>query len=245
MTARTYVLVPGAGGSAWSWHLLVPELRRRGHEAIAVDLPAADDTAGLREYADAIVAAAGDRGQVVLVAQSMGGLSAPLACDRLDVAELVLINAMIPVPGETGGDWWAATGQEQARRELDVREGRAPDAPFDLRVMFFHDVPDAVTEQAMTVEPGQSGTPFGEPWPLAAWPDVPTRVLSGRDDRFFPVDFQIRVARQRLGLTPETLPGGHLIALSRPAELAQTLDRAQGDAAPAAGGVRRGPRAST
>jgi pimeloyl-ACP methyl ester carboxylesterase len=222
VTARTYVLVPGAGGSAWYWHRLVPELGRRGHRAVAVELPAADDEAGLREYADTIVAAAG-RERVVLVAQSMGGLSAPLACDRLDVTELVLVNAMIPAPGETGGDWWTATGQDQARRELDIREGRSPDAPFDPRVTFFHDVPAAVTEQAMTVEPAQSGTPFRDPWPLPAWPDVPTRVLSGEQDRLFPVDFQIRIARQRLGITPETLPGGHLVALSRPEELAARL----------------------
>lgn len=223
MTPRTYLLVPGAGGSAWYWHRLVPELRRRGHEAIAVDLPAADDAAGLREYADTIVTAAADRAPVVLVAQSMGGLSAPLACDRLEVDELVLVNAMIPVPGETGGDWWTATGQEQARRDLDLREGRTPDAPFDPRVTFFHDVPEAVTAEAMTVEPAQSGTPFGEPWPLAAWPDVPTRVLCGEHDRLFPVDFQVRLARQRLGLTAETMPGGHLVALSRPADLAARL----------------------
>jgi pimeloyl-ACP methyl ester carboxylesterase len=221
--SATYVLVPGAGGSAWYWHRLVPELRRRGHEAIAVDLPAADDQAGLHEYADTIVAAAADTERVVLVAQSMGGFSAPLACDRLDVSALVLVNAMVPAPGETAGDWWAATGQEQARRDLDVREGRPPDAPFDPRVMFFHDVPAAVTEEGMRAEPGQSGTPFGEPWPLAAWPDVPTRVLTAEQDRLFPADFQIRVARERLGITPETLPGGHLVALSRPAELAALL----------------------
>jgi pimeloyl-ACP methyl ester carboxylesterase len=224
MRKRTYVLVPGAGGSAWYWHRLEAELRRRGHEAIAVELPAADDEAGLGTYADAIVAAAGDRRGVVLVAQSMGGLSAPLACERLAASELVLVNAMIPRPGETGGDWWTATGQEQARRELDAREGRDPDAPFDPRVMFFHDVPQEVAEQAMSVDPGQSGTPFGEPWPLAAWPEVPTRVLSSRDDRLFPADFQARIARERLGRTPEVLPGGHLVALSQPAELAARLD---------------------
>ncbi|MFI7542081.1 alpha/beta fold hydrolase [Actinoplanes sp. NPDC049599] len=220
---RTYLLVPGAGGSAWYWHRLVPELRRRGHEAIAVELPAADDRAGLREYADTIVAAAGDHERLVLVAQSMGGLSAPLACDRLEVTELILVNAMIPAPGETGGDWWTVTGQEQARRALDEREGRAPDAPFDPRVMFFHDVPAEVTEAAMAVETPQSGTPFGEPWPLDAWPAVPTRVLSGEQDRLFPAAFQARIARQRLGITAEPVPGGHLVALSRPAELAARL----------------------
>jgi pimeloyl-ACP methyl ester carboxylesterase len=53
---------------------------------------------------------------------------------------------------------------------------------------------------------------------------VPTRVLVGRDDRFFPIDFQRRVARERLGITPDEMPGGHLVALSRPTELAERLD---------------------
>jgi pimeloyl-ACP methyl ester carboxylesterase len=225
MTGRTYVLIPGAGGSAWYWHLIVPELRRRGHDAVAVELPAADDAAGLSEYADTVVDAAGNRDNLVLVAQSMGGLTAPLVCDRLPVSLLILVNAMIPAPGETGGEWWAVTGQEQARREFDLREGRSPEAPFDPRVYFFHDVPAHIADEGMTTEAPQSGTPFTEPWPLAAWPDVPTRVLSGRQDRLFPVEFQTRIAQQRLGITPETMPGGHLVALSRPAELAARLDR--------------------
>jgi len=52
---------------------------------------------------------------------------------------------------------------------------------------------------------------------------VPAEVRTGRDDRFFPADFQDRVARQRPGITPTKLAGGHLIALSQPAELAAAL----------------------
>jgi pimeloyl-ACP methyl ester carboxylesterase len=219
----TYVLVPGAGGAGWIFHLLVPELERRGHTGIAFDLPAADEKAGLEQYADAIVTAAQGRGEVVLVAQSMGGFSAPLAVDRLPVTELVLLNAMIPAPGETAGAWWENTAQRAARRAADEQAGRDPDAPFDAETMFFHDVAPGVTAEGLAVEPAQADRPFGEPWPLAAWPDVPTRVLSGRDDRCFPVDFQIRVARERLGITPTVVPGGHLLALSYPAELATAL----------------------
>jgi hypothetical protein len=79
---------------------------------------------------------------VVLVAQSMGAFTAPLVCSRLPVTELAPVNATIPSPGETAGDWWANTGQKKARR---------------------------------------------------------------------------------LGLTPEVLPGGHLVALSRPEELALAI----------------------
>jgi hypothetical protein len=32
----TFVLIPGAGGAAWYWHRVVPELRARGLEADVV-----------------------------------------------------------------------------------------------------------------------------------------------------------------------------------------------------------------
>jgi pimeloyl-ACP methyl ester carboxylesterase len=220
----TFVLVPGAGGQAWYWHRLVPELEARGHEAIAVDLPTGDDDAGFEEYADAVVAAIGDRRDaLVLVAQSMGGFTVPLVAERLPVEGIVLLNAMIPKPGESGGEWWGATGQAAARAAYAEREGWSADG-FDPVVDFLHDAPPDVVEVAMAAEIVQSGTPFEKPWPLAAWPDVPTRFLQGREDRFFPLEFQRRVVAERLpGVEVEELPGGHLLALSRPVELADAL----------------------
>ena len=221
----TYVLVPGAGGQAWYWHRLVPELRARGQEVIAVDLPAADDGAGFAEYADAVVAAIGDRrAGLVLVGQSLGGFTVPLVAERVPVDGIVLLNAMVPRPGESAGEWWAVTGQAVARAACAEREGRTADV-FDPLVDFLHDVPQDVLEEAMAGgEVDQSGTPFEKPWPLAAWPDVPTRFLQGREDRLFPLEFQRRVVAERLpGVEVEELPGGHLLALSRPVELAEAL----------------------
>ncbi|RBY80564.1 alpha/beta hydrolase [Geodermatophilus sp. TF02-6] len=217
----TIVLVPGAGGRAWYWHRLVPELARRGQAAVAVDLPAGDDSAGLEQYTQTVLDAVfgPSTRPLVVVGQSMGGLTAPLVCDRVPVDLLVLLNAMVPRPGETGGEWWTATGHERARAEAARSSGWPLDDEDDP---FVHDVPPEVMATAPTPF-AQSGTPFTEPWPLPAWPDVPTRVLAGRDDRLFPLQFQRRVAAERLGLPVEELPGGHLIALSRPAELAQRL----------------------
>ena len=48
-------------------------------------------------------------------------------------------------------------------------------------------------------------------------------MISGRDDRFFPLEFQRRVAKDRLGLEVDVVPGGHLAALSYPAEMAGQL----------------------
>jgi pimeloyl-ACP methyl ester carboxylesterase len=220
----THVLVPGAGGDASYWHRMVPLLERYGEPAVAVDLPTGDPEAGLAAYADAIVAAGGGGTDVTLVAQSMGAFSAPLACDRLDVRRIVLVNAMVPRPGETAGEWWEATGQVAARREHEAAEGRDPDAPFDVREGFFHDVPPEVTRDVFSRgEPAQADRPFGEPWPPAAWPDVPTTGVAGRDDRLFPVEFQRRVARERLGIELDVMPGGHLLALSQPEALAAYL----------------------
>jgi hypothetical protein len=53
----------------------------------------------------------------VLVAQSFGGFSAPLVCERASVGLIVLLNAMIPKAGETFGEWWSNTGQGEAMRE--------------------------------------------------------------------------------------------------------------------------------
>jgi len=90
----TFVLIPGAGSDSWYWHLVVPELEAAGHEVLAVDLPCDDDTAGLTEYTDVVVGAIGDRQDVVLVAQSLGGFVAPLVCEQVPVRIMVLVAAM-------------------------------------------------------------------------------------------------------------------------------------------------------
>lgn len=220
----TFVLVPGAGGEAWYWSRVVPLLEAAGHEAIAIALPTADEDAGLIAYRDAIVAAAGGRDDVILVAQSMGAFSAPLAAEPTRASALLLVAPMIPRPGESAGDWWAATGSKAAYREAEIQAGRDPGAPFDVMSGFFHDVPDDVRAEAIARgEPPQADKPFAEPWPLDAWPDVRTRVLVGRQDRIFPYPFACGVSRDRLGIEPDAIDTGHLPALARPRELVAWL----------------------
>jgi pimeloyl-ACP methyl ester carboxylesterase len=211
LVMATYVLIHGAGADAWHWHLVVPGLRASGHDVVAVDLPCDDDTAGLQEYADTVVNATGDRDQVIVVAQSLAGFTAPLVCDRLPVVLLVLVNAMVPRPGETAGEWWADTGHV------------FPD-PFDPEVIFVHDLPPELAAESARHVRRQSDFVFGQPWPLAAWPDVPTRFLLCRDDRFFPAEFQRHMVRDRLGIIADEMDGGHLPALARPHELVQRLE---------------------
>jgi pimeloyl-ACP methyl ester carboxylesterase len=225
VSRTTYVLIPGAGGEAWYWHLVVPRLQERGHDALAVSLPASDDSAGWAAYADAIVESIGDRTGVILVAQSLAGFSAPLVCERVPVELLVLLNAMIPRPGETGAEWWSNTRQSEAQHAHLAALGLSPEGADDDATVYFHDVPPQVRAEAVRRgEPAQSWTPMTQAWPLEAWPNVPTRVLIGRDDRLFPADFQRRIARERLAIAADEIEGGHLVALSRPAELVERIE---------------------
>jgi pimeloyl-ACP methyl ester carboxylesterase len=222
-----FVLVPGAGGSSWYWHRVVSELQRAGHRAVAVDLPGANPSAGLPEYRDLIVSAARtfSRGPVVLAAQSLGAFSAPLVCEHVAVERVVLVNAMIPRPGETAGQWWDAVGWHDAAHASAAADGRPEPDVNDLDTLFFHDLPpDLVNTMRAEPDAGAEGpTIFAQPWPLDAWPDVPTVVLSGREDRLFPLPLQRSIAEQRLGLDVTVLPGGHLIALSQPEVLTRHL----------------------
>src|SRR5262245_42252318 len=96
----TFALIHGAASDAWYWHLVEPRLHALGHDVVAVDLPCDDDSAGFEQYADTVVDAVGARDDVVLVAQSLAGFTAPLVCDRFDVRLIVLVAAMVPRPGE-------------------------------------------------------------------------------------------------------------------------------------------------
>ena len=81
----SFVLVPGAGGMAWYWHRMVPLIRAAGHEPIAVDLPGDDSQAGLASYADIVIRAIAERSDVMLVALSLAGFTAPLVCARMSL----------------------------------------------------------------------------------------------------------------------------------------------------------------
>ena len=208
----TFVVIPGAGEVGSSWDLVAAELRGRGHEVVAVDLPVDDESAGLSEYTDAVVEAIGDSTGLVVVAHSLGAFTAPLVCERVPVDLMVLVAAMVPVPGETAADWWSNTGHTEAFS-----------GPEDEIELFLHDVPPDRAAAALANSRDQAAKPTLEPWPLERWPEVPTRYLLCRDDRLFPADWVRNLARERLGIEADEIDGGHCVYLSRPGELAERL----------------------
>ena len=125
---------------------------------------------------------------------------------------LVLVSPMIPQPGETADEMWRATEWEMPGGEWN-----------DVEV-FYHDVDPALAAEAISRERRQSAATDREPWPLDAWPDVPTHVIIGRHDRIFPVEWLQKVVRDRLGVEPDELDCGHTPNLSQPRELAALME---------------------
>jgi pimeloyl-ACP methyl ester carboxylesterase len=219
----TFVCIHGAGGRVSDWQLVAAELEARGHQVLTPDLPC-EEPAGLDDYAGAVIAAIGDDdGDVVLVAHSLGGLTAPVVATRIPVAAMVFVAAMVALPGERGADWWANSGHSQAY----AAQGLPDDSD---ETVFVHDVPPDVLA-ASTTPRGQTGEVMDDPSPLEGWPDVPTTFVVCRDDRFFPADWMTELVRRRLGIDPVLVPGGHCPYLSQPVPLADAIERAWQDRA--------------
>ncbi len=180
----------------------------RGHEAVAVDLPSEDESAGWWQFADAVADAVGVRRHLVVVGHSLGGFTAPLVCARIPAELLVLVAGMIPSPGELLEDWWTNAGYKES----------------GLDDVFYHDVPTELAAEAKRRERDEAAKALREPWPLDTWPETPTRYLLCRDDRLFTAAWARRHARERLGIDAEEMDGGHYVVLSRPRELAERLD---------------------
>jgi len=134
-----FVLIPEGGGAAWYWHC-VPSLL---------------------DWADRVIASIEERNEVTLVAQSMGAFTAALVCDRARqvIRTLVVVNAMIPFSGETGG----GGGIElDGTRRIDAAKRGGYPIEFDLATYFLHDVPIGLAEEGAAHERQESGIALSE-----------------------------------------------------------------------------------
>ncbi|MFI7589909.1 alpha/beta hydrolase [Spongisporangium articulatum] len=211
----SFLIVHGAGDRGRSWRPVGLELARRGHVVVAPDLPAGDESLTLPDYRDAAVRAFEDVARrprpLVVVGHSFGAFTAPLVADALGADHLVLVNAMVPAPGERPDDWWSNVGYRS--------QGYTD--PHDL---YYNGVPRALADEALTHERAHPSSAAGAaPWPLPAWPDVATHAIVCAEDHVLAAALQREVCRDRLGVEPDELGGGHCAMLSHPVELADLL----------------------
>ena len=223
------ILVHGSYHGAWCWDLLRPELERRGHRVVAVDLPISDPMAGADRYANVVIDAIDSATEPALVGHSMAGLVIPLVAERRPVRQLVFLAGFLPLPGRS------ATQQREAE-PIDARTppvtsewvGLGDDVwtvgPNTATELFFHDAPPDIAAWAAGELRPQCYRVMNEPSPLGVWPSVKADYIVCRDDRAIDPDWGRAAARERLGVTAAELDGSHSPFLTRPAELAALLD---------------------
>jgi pimeloyl-ACP methyl ester carboxylesterase len=224
----TFALVHGAWHGAWSWERLLAPLERRGHRAVAVDLPSEDPEAGLEAYADAIAAAlAGVEDDVIVVPHSLHGLPASLVAARRPVRSIAYLGAFVPVAGQSMSDQFRASPEPilifEGGREIDeLGRSRWTDEATTARIMY----PDLSPEDVRWAFPRlrrQAGRSQREPHPTGL-PDVPAASIVCTEDRVVNPAWSRRVARERLGVEPIELPAGHFPMIAAPELLADALD---------------------
>ena len=224
----TFALVHGAWHGPWCWERLLEPLERRGHRAVAVDLPGEDPAAGLDVYADTIATAlAGVEDDVVVVAHSLNGLVAPLVAARRPVRALVYLAAFVPVEGQSMNDQFRSSPEPIllfAERPVADEQGRShwPDAAVATRALYPDLAPEDARWACARLRP-QAPTTQKETHP-AGLPRVPADYFVCSDDTGVNPAWMRRVARERLGVEPVELAAGHFPMITVPDALAEALD---------------------
>ena len=124
---------------------------------------------------------------------------------------LVFVNAMIPKPGETAGEWWSATGATEAREKAAARRGYAKE--FDMTTYFLHDVPHSVLRTGPEEVREEAHTHSASPAALSTGPTSPFMFWREEMTAFSRSNFN-DVSRVKVWKRVDQVPGGHLVALS-------------------------------
>ncbi|HUK67635.1 MAG TPA: alpha/beta hydrolase [Streptosporangiaceae bacterium] len=224
----TFALVHGAWHGAWCWMRLGEQLRRRGHDVVAMDLPCEDPAAGCARYAEAVTAALDDTDEdVALVGHSLGGLTIPLVAARRPVRRLIFLCALLPEPGRSLDDQTpdnptmicAGVGAGQQAHPDGSTSWHTASAASTL----YPDCTPAIARWAARQLRRQNWRPAQEVSPLTRWPATETRYILCANDAVISADWARQAARDRLGTVATELQGGHSPFLCQPAELADVL----------------------
>jgi pimeloyl-ACP methyl ester carboxylesterase len=216
-----FCLVHGSAQGPAGWNLLVAELQERGHRCISVDLPTDRPDASATEYAALIGAAIDDADRPIVVAHSASGLFLPLVPDYAQVARLVYLAAVIPVPGES---FLSQVQKDPSMYRPDFRQVRPPIGAAVAQHYLFHDcAPEVIPWAVSTLRIMYAKQALIEKSPLKKWPQLPSSYISCTEDRTINPVWWEAAARERLHIDPIQMKAGHAPNVSRPGELAEAL----------------------
>ncbi len=231
---NTYVFIHGAYHSAWCWNRVVTELKNKGHNAIAIDLPShgADNTppeeVTLEDYDARIIKTIQNiDGKVILAGNSLGGISISSAAEKIPdkIKALVYITAILPIDGESvlsvkdpnpyGVPFFKISDDQKTVQAL-------PDKAMEV---FYHDCDADLAQEAISNLSIQALSPAIEKVSLTEerYGRIPKFYVECTKDRVLSIDLQ-RIFHQRVKCEKVfTMETGHIPMLAQPEQLAEYL----------------------
>lgn len=215
-----FALVHGTTQSPAGWGLLAAPLVDAGHVVTFIDLAGLPDDSTCAEFGREAVAQLPSGRADVVVAHSGSGLVLPAIASLSGARLQVFLAAFIP------------DGMRSLLDELNDDPavifhpewiGVDPIVDHDAaRRFLFHDCSEDSIEWALgTLRRFQPVTAYHETVSLSR--DVAAVVIVPDDDRTVRSEWMIDAAKQRLGIEPMMIDGGHCPHVSRPVELARLL----------------------
>lgn len=225
MTA--FVLVHGSGQNAGSWARVAALLVARGHAVAMPELPKQQAGFRLADHA-AVIADAIQAPDAMIVAHSLCGVFLPLVPVRRACAGLVFVAAVIPEPGRTVREQFAADASmfhpewiRAGQRWSDRTQVKGLAEEF-----LFHDCDaEALAFGLGTMEPMDTRQLVTEPAPFAQWPGVPSVAIVASRDRTLTPEWVRRRSRDAFGREAIEVDSGHCPHVSQPAMIGALLER--------------------
>jgi pimeloyl-ACP methyl ester carboxylesterase len=232
-----FVLIHGAWHGAWCWEGVAQDLRDRGHEAEAIDLPGhgqdttPHDQVTLDAYAERIVEAIGADGDpVVLAGHSMGGMAITQAAERAPerIARLAYVTAFLPGDGQSLADLASqpegAPDQVMPNAVIEPPDAMLPDDA--ARAAFYHRCPQQDADEALAKLNPQPLPPLTTPVSITAERagTVERHYIACVDDQAIRIPLQRRMIEENPCASVVELDADHSPFFSAHAELVDALD---------------------
>ncbi|MFB6671914.1 alpha/beta fold hydrolase [Streptomyces sp. NPDC056390] len=228
VTKPTIVLVHGAFADGSSWNGVAERLERRGYTVMAP----ANPLRGL--YSDSAYIAsvlASVKGPVVLVGHSYGGaVISSAAAGNGQVKSLVYISALMPDVGESGMSLAARfpSALGTATKSVPYQAGGGVSGT-DLYLkrdkvhpVFAACLPESEANLLGVTQRPAATTAFSEKARVAAWKDIPSWALVGRQDMTISPE-QERFQAKRAGAHTVELDTCHVSLVARPDAVADLI----------------------
>jgi pimeloyl-ACP methyl ester carboxylesterase len=226
----TVVLVHGAFAEASSWNGVIERLQAEGIKVTAPANPLRGisvDSAYIASFLDQVP------GPVLAVAHSYGGAVITNAATHADnVVGLVYVAAFAPDEGEPLGaiasnSKDSVVGPTFIPLQYPSGESQDTAAEFTIDPEKFHEVFafDLPEEQATLMAATQrplSELAFSEPTGVPAWKDLPSWAVVATGDTVVGTD-AVRSMAERAGATITEVEGSHVIMMSQPQIVAETI----------------------